>query len=174
MCNTILFQLAVKYVSHSASFRLEANILRCKYHVMHNPVPWFYSWNFIASSICVLFSASLPCMTRNLRNYCGLIIVLDSAAPKSTTYPDLTFRIFLLWYSKTMKVHASMLPMLDRHTGIVMGRMIDVILISLRHDWNVPLLDISSNCTGSKTGRVAGTVTNLSNAMCEEYELITL
>jgi hypothetical protein len=71
-----------------------------------------------------------------------------------------------------VNVHAVALPMFDRHTGEVMYKMVAAFLNVMCPVWTVRLLGISSDGARNMTGRVAGVVTRLSNAMHNECPLI--
>jgi len=71
-----------------------------------------------------------------------------------------------------VNVHAAALPMFDRHTGEVMYKMVATFLNVMCPVWIVRLLGISSDGARNMTGRVAGVVTHLSNAMHNECPLI--
>ncbi|CAK9871519.1 unnamed protein product [Sphagnum jensenii] len=64
--------------------------------------------------------------------------------------------------------------MFDRHTGEVMYKMVATFLNVMCPVWTVCLLGISSDGARNMTGRVAGVVIRLSNAMHNECPLIRM
>jgi hypothetical protein len=169
---TMVFQLAVRYIACGASFRMAANLLSCTYNVLHNPILRSCSRNDISNFIRVVYVVNLQRMARHLRNSWAFSIALDSATHQSTSYLDLRFRIFLPAFYNIVNVHAAALPMFDRHTGEVMYKMVAAFLNVMCPVWTVRLLGISSDGARNMTGRVAGVITRLSNAMHNECPLI--
>jgi hypothetical protein len=168
---TTVFQLSVRYVSCSASFRLASNILSCTYDVLHNPVLRACSRHDVANYIRVVCAVNLQHIARHLNRAWAFSIALDSATHQSTSYLDVRFRIFMPAFYNIVNLHAIALPMFDWHTGEVMFQMVISFLDVLRPDWKVHLLGVSSDGARNMTGRVSGVVTRLSNAMHNECPL---
>jgi len=119
-----------------------------------------------------VYAVNLQRMARHLRHSWAFSIALDSATHQSTSYLDLRFRIFLPAFYDIVNVHAAAFPMFDRHIGEVMYKMVTVFLNVMCPIWIVRLLGISSDGARNMTGRVAGVVTHLSNAMHNECPFI--
>ena len=83
----------------------------------------------------------------------------------STSSLDLRRRVFV------PKFLLSNIPMFDWHTGEVMFTMVDSFLSILCPDWKIRLLGVTSDGARNMTGRVAGVVTRLDNAMHDACQL---
>jgi hypothetical protein len=88
----IVFQLFVRYMSCSVSFRLASNILSCTYDLLHNLVLCVWSCHDVTNYIRVVCVVNLQRIARHLHRAWAFSIVLDSATHKSTPYLDVRFQ----------------------------------------------------------------------------------
>jgi hypothetical protein len=87
----------------------------------------------------------------------------------STSSLDLHFRVFVPEFLLTN------ILMCDWHTpGEVMFTMVDSFLSILCPDWKIRLLGVTSDGARNMTGRVAGVITHLNNAMHDACQLIRI
>jgi branched-subunit amino acid transport protein len=163
--NTTVFGLVVRYVSCGTSFHMAASILGCTYDVLASPGLRACSRQDVSNFIRAVCAVNLQRIARNLRRSWAFSIALDSASHQSTTYLDLRFQVFIPHYKNIVNLHGCALPMFDRHTGKVMFTMVSTFLNVLCPDWNIRLLGIPFDGARNMTGRVAGVVTRLNNAM---------
>jgi len=168
---TTVFQLSVRYVSCSVSFRLASNILSCTYDVLHNPVLRACSRHDVANYIRIVCVVNLQRIVRHLRCAWAFSITLDFATHQSTSYLNVRFRIFMSAFYNIVNLHVVALPMFDWHIGEVMFQMVVSFLDVLCPGWKVHLLGVSSNRARNMTSHVSGVVTCLNNAMHNECPL---
>jgi branched-subunit amino acid transport protein len=168
---TTVFGLVVRYVSCGTSFRMASNIIGCTYDVLANPGLRICSRDDVSNFIRVVCAVNLQRIARHLRRSWAFSIALDSATHQSTSYLDLRFRIFVPEFNNIINLHGCALPMFDRHTGEVMFTMVNSFLSILCPDWTIRLLGVTSDGARNMTGRVAGVVTRLDNAMHDACQL---
>jgi hypothetical protein len=168
---TTVFGLVVRYVSCGTSFRMASNIIGCTYDVLANPGLRACSRQDVSNFIRVVCAVNLQRIARHLRRSWGFSIAMDSATHQSTSYLDLRFRVYIPEFSNIVNLHGCALPMFDRHTGEVMFTMVSKLLNVLCPNWNICLLGVTSDGARNMTGRVAGVVTRLDNAMHDACHL---
>ena len=144
---------------------MASNIIGCTYVVLANPGLRGCLRQDVSNFIRVICAVNLQRIARHLRRSWAFSIALESATHQSTSYLDLRFRLFVPEFIDLVNLHGCALPMFDRHAGEVMFTMVNTVLSILCPDWNICLLGVISDGARNMTGRVAGVVPRLDNAM---------
>ena len=120
----MLFNLAVRYTSCGAFFRMTSEIIACTFDVMGDPRLQHCCWQDVSNYIRVVCAVNLQQISDILCRSWGFSLALDSATHQSTTYLDIRFRVFVKEQGNIVCLHGCALPMFDRHTGELMFDMV--------------------------------------------------
>jgi hypothetical protein len=170
-----LFNLAVRYVSCGASFRQVSNLVGMTYEVMQDPLLRSCPRELVSKYVRVACAVNLQRIKDLLNSTWAFSLALDVASHQSRSYLDVRFRVFVqktFW--RVFNLHIAALPIHDRHTGEVMFSMISLLLDVLCPEWKTKLLGVASDGARNMTGRNAGVVTRLGNALPEGCVLIRI
>jgi hypothetical protein len=171
---TILFRLAVRYVSCGTSFRMASELIGCMYNVLGNLGLRVCSRDEISNFVLSVCAVNLQRIVDLLCRSWAFSLTLDSATHQSTSFLDLRFRVFIPNYHSIINLHGCTLPMFDRHTRDIMSTMVSKFLTVLCPNWTIRLLGLTSDEACNMIGRVAGVVTRLDTAMRSNCSLIRI
>ncbi len=132
--NSLLFELAVRYVSCGVLFRMAESIVRPHTTDVFNTSVQALHCNEVSRMMRVACAANFQKIADLLKHSWAFSIAIDSATHHSTPYLDFRLRIFLqrvVIYSTYMDVQ---FPMRECHTGDVMCEILCNFLIVL---WRV-------------------------------------
>jgi hypothetical protein len=119
-----LFNLAIRYVSCGASFRMTANIIDETYEVLASPCLRSCTPSMVSSFVRVVCAVNLQRIS-DLLKYCwAFSLALDSAAHQNTAYLDVRIRVYVTRLQSIVKLHVWALPFHELHTGEAMFRMV--------------------------------------------------
>lgn len=155
----LLFELAVRYISCGATFRMAENIMRHTTEVFEIPSRTL-ARKEVGRMMRVASAANLQKISLLLNDAWAFSIAIDSATHHSTSYLDLRFRIYSKKHRNIFNLHGCAIPMRDRHTGEVMFDMLVKFLRVLCPKWKVSMLGIASDGARNMTGRATGVVTS--------------
>ncbi len=171
---TILFRLAMRYMSYGTSFHMASELIGYTYDVLSNLSLRACFCDEINNFVQIVYAINLQQIIDLLHHSWAFSLALNSTTHQSTSFLNLHFRVFIPNYHSIVNLHGCALPMFDHHTGDIMSMMVNKFLIVFCLDWTICLLGLTSYRARNMIGWVACVVTRLNAAMHNDCSLIRI
>uniref|UniRef100_K3X620 Uncharacterized protein n=1 Tax=Globisporangium ultimum (strain ATCC 200006 / CBS 805.95 / DAOM BR144) TaxID=431595 RepID=K3X620_GLOUD len=151
--NQRLYDLAIKFVSCGASFRLASRMIQCTKEETKLAYYGGASEHKIASYVRAVLASNLQKIALMMRSSWSYAIATDAAIHQSTSYLDIRIR---LWQHGSLHdFHIMTLPTFDQYPAPAIVQRLEKCLNILDSNWRAKLLGTTTN-GGTNTGRNTG------------------
>lgn len=151
--NQRLYDLAIKFVSCGASFRLASRMIQCTKEETKLPYYGGCSEHKVAGYVRAVLASNLQKIALMMRASWSYAIATDAAVHQGTSYLDIRIR---LWQHGSLHdFHIMTLPTFDQFPAPAIVERLESCLNILDTNWRTKLLGTTTN-GGSNTGRNTG------------------
>lgn len=151
--NQRLYDLAIKFVSCGASFRLASRMIQCTKEETKLAYYGGCSEHKVASYVRAVLASNLQKIALMMRSSWSYSIATDAAIHQSTSYLDIRIR---LWQHGSLHdFHIMTLPTFDHYPAPAIVQRLENCLNILDPNWRAKLLGTTTN-GGANTGRNTG------------------
>ncbi|GAB9465066.1 hypothetical protein Gpo141_00002486 [Globisporangium polare] len=151
--NQRLYDLAIKFVSCGASFRLASRMIQCTKEETKLPYYGGCSEHKVAGYVRAVLASNLQKIAHMMRASWSYAIATDAAVHQGTSYLDIRIR---LWQHGSLHdFHIMTLPTFDQFPAPAIVERLESCLNILDTNWRAKLLGTTTN-GGSNTGRNTG------------------
>lgn len=151
--NQRLYDLAIKFVSCGASFRLASRMIQCTKEETKLPYYGGCSEHKVAGYVRAVLASNLQRIALMMRASWSYAIATDAAVHQGTSYLDIRVR---LWHHGSLHdFHIMTLPTFDQFPAPSIVERLETCLDILDTNWRAKLLGTTTN-GGSNTGRNTG------------------
>ncbi|RLN46623.1 hypothetical protein BBJ29_004463 [Phytophthora kernoviae] len=151
--NQRLYDLAVKFVSCGASFRLASRMVQCTKDETKLAYYGGCSEHKVAGYVRAVLASNLQKIALMMRSSWTYALATDACVHQGTSYLDIRVR---LWHNGALQdFHLLSLPMFDQHPAPAIVQRLEKCLGVLDSHWHSKLLGTTTN-GGVNTGRNTG------------------
>ncbi|TMW56726.1 hypothetical protein Poli38472_006736 [Pythium oligandrum] len=151
--NQRLYDLAIRFVSCGASYRLASKLIQCTKEETHIGFYGGCSDQRVANYIRAVMASNLQRVAWMMRGSWTYAIATEAAEHQGTSYLDVRIRV---WHNGGLRdFHLMTLPAFDRHPATTIMQRLERLLTVLDPRWRSKLLGTTAN-GGANTGRNLG------------------